>query len=676
MLTISVNTIRIFAMWRILAILAVVLGSLISILVSRGIAESERAAAQAQWEERADGVLTRVQDAMENHVDVLQGLAGKWESVTIPVRPEWQADVKALQAEHPGLIGCELLEPSHKVKFAHPDVMYAYGESLPEPAMVEARDAARDEGPLAVPTKRLEKEGTAYRIFVPIKTPTFHSAMVTGVIAPAEALSGTLTAEEKKTFAMNLEVDGKSLVAATAPSGVDARSSRWSQAGLDFDLSLLALEAPKVAGTQMPATVLGFGLLTSLLLGLALWAMDLFLRRKRAAELANAKLRVEMEQKEKTMEQLKLTEHELQRAQRMEVLGKLTGGIAHEFNNLFTAVRGFLALAQDSLPGEHDVQADLKLASEASAQASDLAGYLLEYSRSHSDEIKPVALNPVLERFDLFLKRALGQEFIVNMELDETAQNGCILTSLFDFQQTLMDLAALAKDRMPAAGVLAIRTRSVMGTETNNVPVADDRLKLSFYLPLRDGEDGRDPEMEACLDTIRQRIDRVGGELELETGADGVCIVSLSFPNVADRVSLPSHMGKKDEGLSRSDGACVLLVEDDTRVLAFATRILECMGCTVMTADSPRDALALGDKLGALDLLVTDIALPGISGTELYDKLKFDNPGLKCLFVSGYEENELRQSWLRGRTDPVLPKPFTLPSLSRAVAELVQNKAA
>jgi len=138
---------------------------------------------------------------------------------------------------------------------------------------------------------------------------------------------------------------------------------------------------------------------------------------------------------------------------------------------------------------------------------------------------------------------------------------------------------------------------------------------------------------------------------------------------VADRVTMPG-ISKNDE-LVRSD-ATVLLVEDDTRVLAFATRILECMGCEVVSAETPTDALIAGRDMKKIDLLVTDIALPEISGTELYDRLRAKNPGLKCLFVSGYEENELRQSWLRDRTDPVLAKPFTLPSLSRAVAELVE----
>jgi len=661
-------------MWRTIAIAAVIIGGLISALVAHRIAGAERQAAQNQWNERAEGVLTRIEDSIRDHVDCLGGLADAWGKRTIPVRPEWQADVAALRNAHPGLIGCELLTPEKTVKFASPDTMFSYGPGLAEEAMLRAIKLADEGGePASAPVAILDDQGApaseGFRVFVPIANPTFHSTMVTGLISPAAALNGLLDADEARDFQVSLNANGSEVLPRKQQADLPTVGTDWQHAGVDWQLDVDATQSPKKALSRLPATVLGFGLLTSLLLGLALWAMDLFLRRKRAAEIANSKLRVEMEQKERTMEQLKLTEAELQRAQRMEVLGKLTGGIAHEFNNLFTAVRGFLSLAQDDLPANHAIQQDLQLASEASVQASDLAGYLMEYSRSSSDEIKPVALNPVLERFDLFLKRALGQEFTVNMELDDAARDGCILTSLFDFQQTLMDLAALAKDRMPAAGVLAIRTRSVSETSDNNVPIASTRLKLSFYLPMRDGADGIDQEMNDCLHGIRQRIDRVGGELELETGADGVCTVSLTFPNVADRVTMPG-ISKTNE-LVRSD-ATVLVVEDDTRVLAFATRILECMGCEVVSAETPTDALIAGRDMKKIDLLVTDIALPEISGTELYDRLRAKNPGLKCLFVSGYEENELRQSWLRDRTDPVLAKPFTLPSLSRAVAELVE----
>jgi|GEM_PF-1648341 len=665
-------------MWRTIAIAAVIIGGLISALVAHRIAGAERQAAQNQWNERADGVLTRIEDSMRDHVNCLGGLADAWGKRTIPVRPEWQADVAALQNAHPGLVGCELLTPEHTVKFASPDAMFSYyGPGLATDDMARAREVAEEGGePASAAVAILDENGQAsaegFRVFVPIENPMFHSTMVTGVISPSHAIKDLLNKDESRDFNVALSANGAAVLPRKQKADLPTVGTSWKQAGVDWNVDVDAARSPKAALSRLPATVLGFGLLTSLLLGLALWAMDLFLRRKRAADFANAKLRVEMEQKNRTMEQLKMTEQELQRAQRMEVLGKLTGGIAHEFNNLFTAVRGFLSLAQDDLPPNHAIQADLKLASEASVQASDLAGYLMEYSRSSSDEIKPVALNPVLERFDLFLKRALGQEFTVNMELEEGARDGCILTSLFDFQQTLMDLAALAKDRMPAAGVLSIRTRSVSENAGNNVPIANDRLKVSFYLPMRDGADGVDAEMNECLDGIRQRIDRVGGELELENGADGVCVVSLTFPNVAHRVSLPGI--PKDEELVRAD-AKVLLVEDDTRVLAFATRILECMGCDVVSAETPTEALIAGREMEQIDLLVTDIALPEISGTELYDRLKAKNPGLKCLFVSGYEENELRQSWLRDRTDPVLPKPFTLPSLSRAVAELVEGAA-
>jgi len=664
-------------MWRTIAIAAVIIGGLISALVAHRIAGAEREAAQNQWSERAEGVLTRIEGSMRAHVDCLGGLADAWGKRTIPVRPEWQADVAALRNAHPGLVGCELLTPEKTVKFASPDTMFSYGPGLAEESMVQARNRADDGGePASAAVAILDAHGDAsaegFRVFVPIENPTFHSTMVTGLISPSAAIKGLLNAEEARDFKVALSANGAEVLPRSQQADLPTVGAGWQHAGVDWKLNVDATSSPKAALSRLPGTVLGFGLLTSLLLGLALWAMDLFLRRKRVAEIANSKLRVEMEQKERTMEQLKLTEDELHRAQRMEVLGKLTGGIAHEFNNLFTAVRGFLSLAQDDLPVNHAIQQDLKLASEASVQASDLAGYLMEYSRSSSDEIKPVALNPVLERFELFLKRALGQEFTVNMELDDAARDGCILTSLFDFQQTLMDLAALAKDRMPAAGVLAIRTRSVSETADNNVPIADDRLKLSFYLPMRDGADGIDAEMNDCLNGIRERIDRVGGELELQTGADGVCTVSLTFPNVAHRVTMPGI--PKGEELVRSD-ATVLLVEDDTRVLAFATRILECMGCDVVSAETPTDALIAGREMERIDLLVTDIALPEISGTELYDRLRAKNPGLKCLFVSGYEENELRQSWLRDRTDPVLAKPFTLPSLSRAVAELVEGAA-
>ncbi len=382
-------------------------------------------------------------------------------------------------------------------------------------------------------------------------------------------------------------------------------------------------------------------------------------------------------------------EAQLRQAVKMEAIGQLAGGIAHDFNNMLTAIRGYAELVDAEIPPRDvEVRDDLAQIILTADRAAALTRQLLAFARKQVAE--PSVLDPagVIDGLAPMLRRLLGEH--VELVLDARPAIGWILIDPHQLEQVLLNLAVNGRDAMPGGGTLTIGVAEV------EVDAADRKA----WPHLAPGPHVELVVADTGLGMTRQTLDRVfepffttkapghgtgmglamvhgivtgaGGEIMAESVPGGGATFRLRFPR-RDAPGDPDR-DSADGGAVPAGRGTVLLVEDEPTVRAFAARCLRDLGYLVVDAAGGPAAVELADRPGFhADLLVTDMAMPGMPGTELARTLAAVHPGLPVLFVSGYADATLvGEGWMDGASG-FLAKPYTRESLGRAVAEALAS---
>ena len=377
-------------------------------------------------------------------------------------------------------------------------------------------------------------------------------------------------------------------------------------------------------------------------------------------------------------------EEQLRQAQKMEAVGKLAGGVAHDFNNLLTAIIGFASLASDDVPvgsPVHDALAQIRRSAE---QAASLTRQLLAFGRRQILQPEVLDLGEVIGHVLPMLRRLIGEDITVLTELG--ADVPTIRADRTQVQQVLLNLVVNARDAMPRGGLLTIRTSlTTVEARSNGGPdVAPGQYVVLEVADTGEGLDAGDggPHLRAVLhhqgvrpghrpgpvDGVRdrqaERRRRAGASPRpAEARRSACCCLPRPTPGATAAETEPAPApGHRVAGT-------VLLAEDDEGVRDFVGEVLRASGWTVVTAASPTEALASAARQSlAIDLLVTDVVMPGMNGGELADKLVAMRPGLRVLFITGYDDEEVATRGLMGPGRECLSKPFTPAATPRAGA--------
>ena len=378
-----------------------------------------------------------------------------------------------------------------------------------------------------------------------------------------------------------------------------------------------------------------------------------------------------------------LLEEQLRQASKMEALGRLAGGVAHDFNNMLTVVNGYADLLALALEGD-ERQADANEIRKAGARATELTAQLLAFGRRSKRALEPVDLNGRIEAMVPMLRRLLGEDIEFGVALDQTL--GAVEADPSQLDQVVMNLVVNGRDAMPSGGSLVLST-NVMPTRG---PSLRDTDSAWARLEIADSGFGMEPEVlehifepffttkgqgkgtGLGLATVYGIVQQMGGRIRVEStvGVGSTFIVEL--PLCVSAAERP--------GASRTDTASggrptetVLLVEDEPTVRDFCKRALGAEGYKVHVA-GPHDALAVAEEIGlTLDILVTDVVMPDFDGPTIAAALRSRRGGLKVLFMSGYprdREEELTGAVAQGA---VLAKPFTPRELCDAVRRVLDH---
>jgi signal transduction histidine kinase/CheY-like chemotaxis protein len=379
----------------------------------------------------------------------------------------------------------------------------------------------------------------------------------------------------------------------------------------------------------------------------------------------------------------------LRQAQNMEAVGQLTGGVAHDFNNLLTVILGGLDTIRRSVPGDEiRVKRALEMASIGAQRAVGLTSRLLAFSRQQPLSPKPLELNPLVRDMTELLHGTLGEQIELEHVLaprlwpTEVDQN--------QLESAILNLAVNARDAMPNGGKLTIETsntaldESYSATDAEVVPgqyvaiaisdtgagMSKETLSRVFEPFFTTKEVGRGTGLG--LSMVYGFVKQSGGHITIYSEPGQGTTVKLYFPRYHGGGTARDPVSR--ESVPRaSAGEAILVVEDNQEVRAYSVMTLRELGYRVLEAVDGPSALAILRSGESVDLLFTDVVLPGMNGRALADAARELRPGLKALFTTGYSRNAIVH---QGRLDPgvhLLTKPFTFEQLATRVRDVIDQ---
>jgi two-component system cell cycle sensor histidine kinase/response regulator CckA len=384
----------------------------------------------------------------------------------------------------------------------------------------------------------------------------------------------------------------------------------------------------------------------------------------------------------------KRVEEHLRQAQRMEAIGRLAGGVAHEVNNMMTVILGFCTFLARSLEETDERQQDVAQIARAAERSAEVSRQLLAYSRRQLLQARVLELNSVLLDMESVLRRLMGEDRDVVLRLGLDPR--WIKTDRTQLEQVILNLALNARDAMPQGGRLAIETSSVMlDTEyAHRHPATIVRPGCYVMLTVSDTGRGMDPATQAQIFdpffTTKPVGHGTGLGLSMAYGIvkqSGGYIWAYSEPGEGTtfKIYLPQVQESGEatawvpaEATPRGAGETILVVEDEDLVRGFACRFLRNEGyVTRESTDGQRALELLQLEADTVDLVLTDAVMPRMGGRELADHLARLRPALPVLFMSGYTNDEIIRRGLLSPGAPYLQKPFSPEALAAKVREVL-----
>ncbi|MCD2317586.1 CHASE3 domain-containing protein [Sphingomonas sp. IC-11] len=453
------------------------------------------------------------------------------------------------------------------------------------------------------------------------------------------------------------------------------------------------LLASREAMAQRQALLVKLGLLASggAIILLALFAIHDARKRLAQALAAAVDLGETNEKLKKEIGERQAVEGQVRQMQKMESIGHLTGGIAHDFNNMLAIVIGSLDLAQRRFETDPDkAKACIDNASEGAHRAAQLTARLLAFSRQQPLEPRPVDANKLVGGMSELLRRTLGEHISV-----ETVLAGGLWPTYIDagqLENAILNLCVNARDAMPDGGKLTIETNNthlderyaaeheevtpgqyvvlcVTDTGTGMPPHVIERAFDPFYTTKGVGR-GTGLGLSQVFGFVKQS----GGHIKIYSEPDHGTTVKLYLPRHFGSVSIPASTDAPGHPVPHAqDGEIILVVEDEERVRHMSVDALRSLGYTVVQASDGEQALAVLAIQPRVDLLFTDIVMPGMNGRQLADAAREQRPDLKVLFTTGYTRNAVVHNGVLDPGVAFISKPFGVDQLALKVRQVLDG---
>jgi two-component system cell cycle sensor histidine kinase/response regulator CckA len=388
----------------------------------------------------------------------------------------------------------------------------------------------------------------------------------------------------------------------------------------------------------------------------------------------------------------KALEVQLGQAQKMQAIGQLAGGVAHDFNNVLTAIIGFSDLLLTRHKPTDPAFADIMNIKQNANRAANLVRQLLAFSRRQTLRPEVMNLTDVLSDLGNLLRRLLGEK--IDLKILHGRDLGLVRIDLNQFEQTIINLAVNARDAMPKGGTLTIRTANIPEAESGNIsplmPAGDyllcevedtgqgipaeirDKIWEPFFSTKEVGKG-----TGLGLSTVYGFVKQTGGFIFCDSEVERGTVFRMYLPRHKPEAQVAEAEVKEEKKeTKRADltgKGTILLVEDEDAVRSFASRALKSRGYSVLEADSGERALEVIETGQKIDLILSDVVMPSMDGPTLLRELRKRGNMTKVIFISGYAEDAFQKN-LEGQTDfAFLPKPFTLKQLAETVKDVMES---
>ncbi len=379
---------------------------------------------------------------------------------------------------------------------------------------------------------------------------------------------------------------------------------------------------------------------------------------------------------------------QLNQAQKMETVGRLAGGVAHDFNNMLSVILGYADLAKLRLARQHPVLKDIAEIEKAAVRSRDITAQLLAFSRKQVIEPRVLDLNDLVAHTQKALVRLIGEDIELRFQRDNF-----LWPILFDpsqIEQILINLAVNARDAMPEGGKLIIETRNApidaqfckkhmgfkpgqyvcLSVSDTGTGIDEETLQHIFEPFFTTKEEGKGTGLG--LATVYGIVKQNNGYIDVDSHLGAGTTFFIYLPRTEVKRHTAQGAQEKPAFIGKGN---ILLVEDDAMVLQIASGILESFGYTVIVAQNPMDAIALCENPETIiDLVITDVVMPKMSGKDLKDRLTQIRPDINVLYMSGYTADIIAHHGILEEGVQFLQKPFTIESMAQKLREVLPDK--
>ena len=384
-------------------------------------------------------------------------------------------------------------------------------------------------------------------------------------------------------------------------------------------------------------------------------------------------------------------EARLRQSQKMEAIGTLAGGVAHDFNNILMVISGYSSLLSGALRAEPVLWGHVEQIQKSGERAASLTRQLLAFSRKQTVQPTQLILNKVVDGIESLLHRLIGENIAISTILDPTL--GAVMADAGQLEQVILNLAVNARDAMPEGGKLSIETRTsklLSGKTQGQI-----ELQPGDYVELivRDSGVGMDAATQSHMfepffttkplgkgtglgmSTVYGIIQQAGGYITFQSAPGAGTSFHIFLPLIDSPAITP--VAEEQRATAAHGGETVLLVEDDASVCELVRAVLTAQGYSVMATQHPQEAVSLCQSQAKhIHLLLTDVIMPEMSGPELAQRLTLLNPQMRVLFMSGYIDDSVVRQEFREQGIAYLQKPFSPAKLAKKVREVLDAMAA
>jgi signal transduction histidine kinase/ActR/RegA family two-component response regulator len=647
-----------------------------------------RAEIQAATREEALFVKTKTESELRARILPLERLAGRWQAGSD--KQNMESDASLVMSGYPAYRAIEWVDPTFHVVWMTPelgnrgDMGATQGADSRQRAILE--DAADRGSPVVTtPPANLPQGGRGFLVFVPVYSQKALSGFLVGVFQYQELLSSILQGVAPDYWVAVYDGDEKIY---SRTSGKPLPEGRYVQeANIEFGQSIWRVRAWPKSGavayirSPLPMLVFGLGTLMAVVLAFAVYMAESSKLHVKELAAANLELEKEIAGREQA-------EQALRQAQKMEAVGRLAGGVAHDFNNLLMVIRGQAALSLNAVGPRSALCRELGEIVKAADRASSLTRKLLAFGRKQVLQARVLDLNALVTQLVEMLPPVLGDDISLRIDLDPDL--GRVKADSAQLEQVIMNLVFNARDAMPDGGELTIETANCDLDEAWVRSHPGIRAGAHVVLRVRDTGHGMDQETQSHLfepffttkdkskgsglglATVYGTVNQSGGYVTVSSKLGAGTTIQIYLPRVQEAVEVvetPKRLVRSLKGEER-----ILVVEDDDAVRHMTREFLKIKGYRVTEARSAADAIQFVERQEeTIDLVLTDVVMPGMKGRELVGQLERLRPNLKVLYMSAYTEDDAINIGMLSPGTAFIEKPFSPDELAGKVRDVLNS---